>query len=113
MITAAAFLAAAALGAIFRALAGQHLNRPGGFAVGTLAVNLVGSFLLGLLHNVAPPAATVLGVGFLGALTTYSSFTGDAVALVELRKLALAGGYVVVTVGGSLIAAFAGMQIVS
>jgi fluoride ion exporter CrcB/FEX len=50
-----------------------------------LLVNVVGSFLLGLLHDVHPPVSTVLAVGGLGAFTTFSSFTSDAVALVGAR----------------------------
>jgi fluoride ion exporter CrcB/FEX len=44
-----------------------------------------GVVLLGLLHDVHPPVSTVLAVGGLGAFTTFSSFTSDAVALVGAR----------------------------
>lgn len=94
MITAAAFVIAAAAGALARAEAGRRWNRYQGPAVGTLAVNVTGSFLLGLLWNVAPPALTIVGVGGLGALTTFSSFARDVVALSERRKLGTAFVYV-------------------
>jgi len=39
---------------------------------GALLVNVAGSFALGLLHDVGPPVITVLGIGGLGALTTFT-----------------------------------------
>lgn len=105
MITAASFVLAAAAGALARAEAGRRWNRHGGLAVGTLVVNVTGSFLLGLLWNVAPPALTIGGVGGLGAFTTFSSFARDVVALAEWRKLGTGffylGASCVLGVGGS------------
>ncbi len=94
MITAAAFVAAAAVGALARAEAGRRWNRHEGLAVGTMVVNITGSFLLGLLSELAPPALTILGVAGIGAYTTFSSFARDAVALAEQNRLRLAGLYV-------------------
>lgn len=69
---------------------------------GTLAVNVVGSFLLGLLSGLAVSGATsaLLGVGFCGGFTTYSSFA------VQTHRLGPARGaaYAVATVGVSLAA---------
>lgn len=111
MITAVAFAVAAATGALARAEAGRRWNRHGGFAAGTFAVNVTGAFLLGLLHVVAPPVVTALGVGGLGAYTTFSSFARDAVALVEGRRLALAAAYVVATCTVGIAAAAAGVAL--
>lgn len=94
MITALAFIGAAAAGALARAEAGRRWNRHEGLAIGTLVVNISGSFLLGLLSKTTPPVLTVLGVGALGAYTTFSSFARDAVALAERRQLGLAAFYV-------------------
>ena len=94
MITALAFLGAAAAGAVARAEAGRRWNRHHGLALGTLIVNVSGSFILGLLSETMPPVLTVLGVGALGASTTFSSFARDAVALAENGRLRLAGLYV-------------------
>ena len=71
----------AAAGALARALAGRRLNRA--LPVGTVLVNVSGSFALGLLAGAAPPVVTAVGTGGLGAYTTFSSFARDAVALAE------------------------------
>jgi CrcB protein len=111
VITAVAFAAAAVVGALARAEAGRRWNRAEGLAGGTLAVNVVGSFLLGLLSEVAPPTLTVLGVGGLGAFTTFSSFARDAVALAERRHFTAAAIYVGATCCLGLLAASAGVAI--
>lgn len=113
MITAVAFVVAAASGAVARAEAGRRWNRHDGMPVGTLVVNVTGSFLLGLLANVAPPTLTVLGVGGLGAYTTFSSFARDAVALSEVREIPLAVVYVVLTCVLGITAAAFGVAIAS
>lgn len=94
MITAVAFVAAAAAGALARAEAGRRWTRRDGFALGTLVVNVTGSFLLGLMSEMTQPALTILGVGGLGAYTTFSSFARDAVALAEQDRLRLSVLYV-------------------
>jgi fluoride exporter len=68
------------LGAAVRYLAGHAWDRPGAVPTGTVAVNLLGSLLLGVLTGAAVggAAAAVAGLGFCGALTTYSSFVVQA-----------------------------------
>lgn len=111
MITAVAFVIAAAAGALARAEAGRRWNRHEGFALGTLAVNVSGSFLLGLLWNSSPEALTILGVGCLGAFTTFSSFARDAVALAEWRKIRLAAVYLCASCGLGIGAAALGIAV--
>ena len=111
MITALAFLVLAGIASVARAVFGHRLNVHDGFAYGTLTVNVTGAFALGLLHTTGPPAATVLGTGMLGAYTTFSSFARDGVALAELGRWDLAAGYVVITLGGALLAAAAGIAL--
>lgn len=111
MITVAAFTAAAAMGALARAEAGRRWNRHQGFPFGTLLVNVVGSFLSGLMWDIGPPAITVLGVAGLGAFTTFSSFARDAVALAELRRMALAAAYLAATCTAGVAAAAAGVAL--
>jgi CrcB protein len=47
---------------------------------GTLVVNVLGSLLLGLFAGQSAPAYALLGVGFCGAFTTYSTFAVEAVS---------------------------------
>ena len=111
MITAVLFVAAAAAGALARAEAGRRWNRHDGFATGTLVVNTTGSFLLGLASGAGQPAITVIGVGALGAYTTFSSFARDAVALAEGRRFGLACTYVAASCLSAIGAAAAGVAL--
>jgi fluoride exporter len=111
VITAVAFAAAAAVGALARAEAGRRWNRHEAFPYGTLIVNVTGSFVLGLLWDVAPPTITVLGVGGLGAFTTFSSFARDAVALAEQGQMVRAAGYTAATCVAGVCAASLGVAL--
>ena len=111
MITVVGFVVAAAIGALARAEAGRRWNRHEGFPVGTLAVNVGGSFVLGLLWDVAPPMITVVGLAGLGAFTTFSSFARDAVALAEQRHLAHAAIYVALSCAAGVGAAALGVAL--
>jgi len=111
VITAVAFAAAAAVGALARAEAGRRWNRHEGLALGTLVVNITGSFALGLLSELTPPALTVIGVGALGAFTTFSSFARDAVALAEQKRAGLAMAYVIVSCAFGMGAAALGVAV--
>jgi fluoride exporter len=86
-----------------RAVQGRHDSA---FPWGTLTVNMVGSFLLGLLTatstHVSPAVGAAVGVGFCGALTTYSTFSYDILLLLENR----ARFYAVANVGVSLLGGF-------
>ena len=87
-----AFLVAAAVGAVARALVdGWVTGRTRGpFPWGTLAVNLSGSFVLGLLFAMTAERAVLpaeirgpLMIGFIGAYTTFSTYMLESYALVE------------------------------
>jgi CrcB protein len=69
------------------------------FPWGTFVVNGVGSFVLGLVAGSAPSAgvAALIGTGFCGALTTYSTFGFETVRLLEERKPQVAATYVVLS----------------
>ncbi len=87
-------------GAALRFTAGHMLDR--GFPTGTLLVNTVGSFLLGLLVGADAGAGPValLGTGFCGGLTTYSAFALAVVARGPRRGAA----YAAATVAAALLA---------
>lgn len=82
---------------------------------GTLTVNFVGSFLLGLLtglalhHGLPRPAKAVLGTGFCGTLTTYSTFSYEAVRLAAERRIGACAAYVGLSLAGGLALAAAGL----
>lgn len=86
-----------------------------GFPAGTLAVNVAGSFLMGLLVVVlagrgnAP--APLLMTGFLGGFTTFSAFSLDTVTLWQRGQAAVALAYVAASVGLSLAALLAGLAV--
>ena len=85
-------------------------------AWGTLAVNVVGSALLGVvLGAAAPPPAVValVGTGFCGTLTTFSTFGTDVLRLVERGTVARALGYAASTVVLGLTGATAGYLLAS
>lgn len=89
-----------------------------GFPYGTLIVNVVGSFVLGALVEVTALAwspslelRAMIVVGVLGAFTTFSTFSLDAVALMTRGETAAAMGYIAVSVVGSIAALWAGMAI--
>ena len=77
----------------------------------TLGINLVGSFLLGALVKLAadrgwPDSTTLpLGVGFLGAFTTFSTFSVETQTMLRDDRLAIAGAYVGASVVGGVLAA--------
>ena len=99
-------LAGGAVGAPARYLVDRWLTArlPGRFPWGTLSVNVVGSFLLGLLAASAPAwLITLGGVGVCGALTTFSTFSFETVRLLEEGQLRAAA----VNVGASVVASVA------
>lgn len=77
----------------------------------TVAINVVGSFLLGILvtaHAFSEETRTALGVGFLGGFTTFSTFSVQAVLDVEAGELGRAVAYVVASVVLGIAAAAVG-----
>ena len=108
--------AGGALGASGRYLTGVGMTAMMGrsFPWGTLTVNVVGSFLMGVLvvtlgHLSATRFAPFLAIGVLGGFTTFSSFSLDAVTLYERGEVALAAGYVAASLILSIAALFAGL----
>jgi fluoride exporter len=89
-------------------------RRGPGSVLGTLTVNVVGSAVLGVLlglHEVSPAVLALVGTGFCGTLTTFSTFGFDVVRLVEERAVGRALGYVTGTLVLGLGAAAAGYAV--
>ncbi|MFH1806321.1 MAG: fluoride efflux transporter CrcB [Pseudomonadota bacterium] len=87
-----------------------------GFPWGTLTVNIAGSFLIGLLIEIGalkwsfgPEMRAFMITGFLGAFTTFSTFSLDFATLYDRGNLALAAIYVAVSVGLGIIGFFGAM----
>lgn len=83
------------------------------FPYATLAVNLLGSFLLALLLQapsaaLSPTAQIALASGVLGGFTTYSAFSFEAFTQLESGSVGLALGYVGATLLGCLLACWIG-----
>ena len=109
-----------ALGACSRYLISERcvllLGR--GFPYGPLTVNVVGSFIMGLLiaafenEMVATePWRQIIGLGFLGALTTFSTFSMDNVLLMQQGAFFKMGLNVLLNVVLSISAAWIGFQL--
>lgn len=106
-----------AAGSVLRYLLGGMVQRTAsmGFPVGTLVVNITGSFLIGALSQhfmntqVHPLARAALITGVCGGYTTFSAFSLETVGLIEGGEMAKAAAYVVLSVVVSIVATFAGM----
>lgn len=108
-------LAAGALGAGSRYVVDTLVQRVWmrTFPLGILLVNVTGSFLLGLLTGAAlaldDSLVTIVGVGFLGAYTTFSTVSVETMLFAERGRWRLALGNVVGTLLAAVAAAGAGL----
>ena len=107
-----------AVGASLRYLTGIAALRWFGasFPWGTLMVNVVGSFAMGVLAEfivrklgASSELRLLLMTGLLGGYTTFSAFSLDAVLLIERGAYSAATGYVLASVIGSIIALLLGL----
>lgn len=105
----------AALGAPLRYLTDRAIQarHDSVFPWGTLAVNVVGSFVLGLLISVPSDAAlmALVGTGFCGALTTFSTFSYETLRLAQDGARTLAAANVAISVLAGLGAAGLGIVV--
>lgn len=100
-----------AIGAPLRYLTDRAVQRRRdmAFPLGTFVVNVVGSLVLGLVAGrLTPELQLLVGTGFCGALTTYSTFSYETLRLVEDGSGFLAGANVLGSVIVGVLAAFLG-----
>jgi len=116
-MTAALVFLGAVIGAPLRYLTDRTVQarHDSVFPWGTLSVNVIGCLILGGLTGAALPSAvfSLLGTGFCGALTTYSTFGYETLRLVEQRSYFWAAMNVVISVIAGLGAALLGYTAVS
>jgi CrcB protein len=112
---------AGALGAPARYLLDRYVQRrsTGLFPLGIFVINVSGSLVLGFLTGLALYHAfpntpkTVLGTGFCGAFTTFSTFAYETVRLAEARQLTTARAYLLASLVIPALAAAAGLALAS
>lgn len=123
MLTVIAICLGACVGALSRWQLGLWLNPTsvsvGLLPLGTLAANLIGGYLVGVcvgvfqqLPHLDPVWRLALVTGFLGALTTFSSFSAEVVAMLQQGRLALAAGTASLHLFGSLALTLLGLKTV-
>ena len=108
------------LGSIGRYLIDTRIERlfKGSFPYGTLAVNLIGCFLLGFIFTLTlerqiinPILRTAITTGFLGALTTFSTFSYETMSLLNNESLLLALGNIILNIIPGLILCWFGITL--
>lgn len=117
MMPVLAICMGASLGALARWGLGLWLTPGGLIPWGTLASNLIGGYLIGVciavfqaMPQLDPVWRLLLITGFLGGLTTFSSFSAEVVAFLMAERYALALGTAALHVLGSLLLTVAGIK---
>ncbi len=117
MYSAVAICLGASVGALARWGLGLWLNPGGLLPWGTLAANLIGGYLVGVcvatfesMPQMDPVWRLLLVTGFLGALTTFSTFSAEVIAMLQQQRYALALGTGSLHLFGSLLLTVAGIK---
>ena len=117
MLNVFAICIGASLGALARWRLGLWLSPGGLIPWGTLAANWVGGYFIGvivaLFHampQLDPVWRLALVTGFLGALTTFSSFSAEVVEMLMVQRYVAATGTMALHFGGSLLLTLLGIS---
>lgn len=117
MLPVLAICVGASVGALARWGLGLWLTPGGVIPWGTLAANLIGGYLIGVCIAVFqdtpqldPVWRLLLITGFLGGLTTFSTFSSEVVGFLMTERYALALGTATAHVAGSLVMTVAGIK---
>ena len=118
MPPAIAICIGACVGALARWRLGLWLNNPDSLIPwGTLAANLLGGYLIGIcvatfqsMPEMDPLWRLLLITGFLGALTTFSTFSAEIIAMLDNERYAMAVGMASLHLFGSLLLTVAGIK---
>ena len=105
------------MGALARWGLASWLNPVAALPLGTLAANLIGGYLVGIgvavfqaMPHLDPVWRLALVTGFLGALTTFSSFSAEVVEMLQQQRYGLAFGTASLHLFGSLMLTLAGIR---
>lgn len=117
MLSVLAICLGACIGALARWGLGLWLNPGGLIPWGTLAANLLGAYLIGVcvatfqsMPDMDPLWRLLLVTGFLGALTTFSTFSAEVIGLLQQERYAVALGTASLHLFGSLLLTVAGIK---
>ena len=117
MFSVLAICLGACIGALARWGLGLWLNPGGLMPWGTLAANLLGGYLIGVcvatfqsMPDMDPLWRLLLVTGFLGALTTFSTFSAEVIGQLQQERYALALGTASLHLFGSLLLTVAGIK---
>ena len=116
MLNIFAICLGASLGALSRWGLGLWLSTGAGLPWGTLAANLIGGYLIGVcialfqsMPQLDPVWKLAIVTGFLGALTTFSSYSAEVIGLLQQQRLTAALGWAAIHLVGSLCMTYVGM----
>lgn len=116
MLNIFAICLGASLGALSRWWLGLWLSAGAGLPWGTLAANLIGGYLIGVcialfqaMPQLDPVWRLAIVTGFLGALTTFSSYSAEVIGLLQQQRLVAALGWAAIHLAGSLCMTYVGM----
>ena len=109
-----------AFGGAFRYLITTYINKFSTFPYGTLTVNLIGCFLIGVISTflteycktTSPYISLFLSVGFLGGLTTFSSFSNETMILLKAGSILPALFNIALNTIGGLVAVWLGIVVI-
>ena len=120
MISVFAICLGACIGALARWGLGLWLNPGALIPIGTLAANLIGGYLVGVavavfqaLPHLDPTWRLAIVTGFLGALTTFSSFSAEVVGMLGQQRYLIGFGTAALHLFGSLLLTQAGIKTVA
>lgn len=105
------------IGGVCRFLLSQFIHSKLGepFPLGTLTVNIIGCFLIGIVFGLAdkgsvtPEWKLFLATGLLGGFTTFSAFSNETIGLLRTGQAGFALIYVTASVGTGLLATYMGL----
>lgn len=120
VFSAFAIFIGAGLGALLRWLLGHFLNPVfPTLPLGTFVANVLGALLMGFAlglfaqyGSVSPAIRLAVTTGFLGGLTTFSTFSAESTVLLLRGEYGWAGALITLHVGASLLATFSGIALV-